>query len=169
MSSRIMMMSDQWRVAGCSQRESFPAAEAVVASRQKVILPAVVAEQVVVRQRVRHPELVELWCSRTKTRLDRAAAGSWYFQTIRQLTAQAAECFQMVPHPEAAESEYSRTESRPPRAAAAAAAVADQIEARPSAFLSSASYRRETLSAAVAGCCQTRRSLLASLRIRHCR
>ena len=161
-SPRTVMTSARWQVAGYSQRENFPAAEAVVVWFQKALLAAVVVEGAVVRQRVHLPEMVDLRYSQTKTRLDQAAAGSWCFQTIHRLTAQAAGYFQTIPHPGAAESGYSRTESHPPWAAAVGA---DRIEARPFAFLSPASSRRESLSAVVAGCSQTRRSLLASLQI----
>lgn len=115
-SPRTVMTSARWQVAGYSQRECFPAAEAVVAWCQKALLAAaaVVVERAVVRQRVHHPEMVDLRYSQTKTRLDQAAAGSWCFQTIHRLTAQAAGYFQTIPHPGAVESGYSRTESRPP-------------------------------------------------------
>lgn len=115
--------SARWRVVGCSQIESPavgpavahrqrgrpPAAGPVVVCCQKGILPAAVG-RAVARQRVRHPEPVELWYSRTKIRFERADAGSRYFQTTHQLAEQAVGYSQMTLQPEAAESEYCRTE-----------------------------------------------------------
>ena len=162
--SQTVRTSGRWQVAGCSQRVSLPVAEAVVACCQKAILPVVVG-RVVVRQRVRHPGLVELWYSRIKIPLEPAAAGSWCFQITHQLVVRVAGYFQKIPQPEAAESGYCRRGTRPSRAVAAAAVGADRRETCSSVFLSSASPQRAILSAAVVGCCRTRWSLLASLRI----